>query len=603
VTAARANGSAAPAAAIDERNVRRVDEVMGGIYARRADAAGPILPRQERALRRSQTRPPGTIMARMRPALARALAAVLASVAAAAIGAAPSRLAAQDAAAWQGFAPTQAPTWSAADLEFFLHGSMSTEVVPERVFAAFRGIYPDLLPGDGFAAFGFVAGARVGELPVGVSRREVKHLGSLPSLGLNCAACHTTELQVQGTSLQLLGSVGHLDSEAFFGAVTVAGLRTADPGNMAAFLREILRAADPARAAAALPHLDQQLAQQKDAIAAAIAADPSGSKDLAFGALRELQAADLALDGARVEAGVDLAALARAYLRLFHNMRAMLHLPDQLPEKLPPTSGPGRNDAFGYLSAVLFRAPTEYAPVKFGLLWNTADRPWVDWDANARSPLGRNILTSLALGAPLLGRRAELDLPLVQRHTALTEVIRPPAWPWSVDRAAAARGERTYKQRCASCHEGPETDSRLYEPKELGTDARRAKAFDSQRSGMFNTFFANLQLDGYEAPKEPTMRSTQRYFAAGMAAVWARAPYLHNGSVRTLAELLSPPASRAKSFRCGSRIYDRERLGFADDGTYVLDTAAPGNGNGGHDYGTDLADADKRDLLEYLKTR
>jgi cytochrome c553 len=536
----------------------------------------------------------------MRPAPAAALAAAAAAIVACAP---PSRLAAQDPAAWQGFAPAQAPTWSAADLEFFLHGSMSTEVVPERVFAAFRAIYPDLLPGDGFAAFGFVADARSGQLPVGVSRREVKHLGSLPSLGLNCAACHTTELQDQGTVVRLLGSVGHLDSEAFFGAVTAAELRTADPANMAAFLRELLRVADPAHAAAALPHLDRQLAQQKDAIAAAIAADPSGGKDFAFGALQELHAADLAFDGACIEAGVDLAALARTYLRLFHNMRAMLHIPDQLPAKLPPTSGPGRNDAFGFLSAVLFRAPTEYAPVKFGLLWNTADRPWVDWDGNARSPLGRNILTSIALGAPLLGRRAQLDLALVQRHTALTEVIRPPAWPWPVDRAAAARGEPTYKQRCASCHEGPETDARLYDPKELGTDARRAKAFDSQHSGLFNGLFANLQLEGFEAPKEPTMRSTQRYLAAGMAGVWARSPYLHNGSVRTLAELLSPPASRAKSFRSGSRIYDREHCGFADDGTYVFDTAAPGNGNGGHDYGTDLADADRRDLLEYLKTR
>src|SRR5262249_61600239 len=109
------------------------------------------------------------------------------------------------------------------------------------------------------------------------------------------------------------------------------------------------------------------------------------------------------------------------------------------------------------------------------------------WAANPRAPPARSIRPSLALGAPLAGRRAELALPLVQRHTALTEVIRPPAWPWPVDRAAAARGEGTYKQRCASCHEGPETDARLYDPKELGTDARRAEAFDSPHSRLFNT--------------------------------------------------------------------------------------------------------------------
>ena len=43
-------------------------------------------------------------------------------------------------------------------------------------------------------------------------------------------------------------------------------------------------------------------------------------------------------------------------LKLFHNMRAALHVPDQPPEKAPPPSGPGRNDAFGLLSAGLFNA-------------------------------------------------------------------------------------------------------------------------------------------------------------------------------------------------------------------------------------------------------
>jgi hypothetical protein len=43
-------------------------------------------------------------------------------------------------------------------------------------------------------------------------------------------------------------------------------------------------------------------------------------------------------------------------------------------------------------------------------------------------------------------------------------------------------------------------------------------------------------------------------------------------------------------------------MGYADDGAYVLDTAGPGNSNGGHDYGTDLSNPQKRELIEYLKT-
>jgi len=39
-----------------------------------------------------------------------------------------------------------------------------------------------------------------------------------------------------------------------------------------------------------------------------------------------------------------------------------------------------------------------------------------------------------------------------------------------------------------------------------------------------------------------------------------------------------------------------------DAGRYVLDVSGPGQSNAGHDYGTDLSDAQKRDLIEYLKT-
>ena len=87
-----------------------------------------------------------------------------------------------------------------------------------------------------------------------------------------------------------------------------------------------------------------------------------------------------------------------------------------------------------------------------------------------------------------------------------------------------------------------------------------------------------------------------------MPGVWARSPYLHNGSVRTMEELLTAPHERPKSFHRGSRVYDPEKMGFTDEGTYLFDTAGPGNANTGHDYGTTLASDQKRDLMEYLKS-
>src|ERR1041384_5226745 len=66
----------------------------------------------------------------------------------------------------------QVPKWSSEDLYFFLHGSMSTEVVPERVLQAFTSTYPDLFPNGDLSNFGLIPDAEAG-LPIGVSRRSV----------------------------------------------------------------------------------------------------------------------------------------------------------------------------------------------------------------------------------------------------------------------------------------------------------------------------------------------------------------------------------------------------------------------------------------------
>jgi hypothetical protein len=84
--------------------------------------------------------------------------------------------------------------------------------------------------------------------------------------------------------------------------------------------------------------------------------------------------------------------------------------------------------------------------------------------------------------------------------------------------------------------------------------------------------------------------------------VFATSPYLHNGSVRTLTDLLTPPEQRPRQFRTGSNLYNPRQLGLEDAGPFVYDTSEPGKGAQGHDYGTDLPAGQKRALLEYLKS-
>ena len=126
--------------------------------------------------------------------------------------------------------------------------------------------------------------------------------------------------------------------------------------------------------------------------------------------------------------------------------------------------------------------------------------------------------------------------------------------------------------------------------------------FTQKLADGFNTFLADLEAEGYQPPKEVGVRSTGKYFAATLSGVWARSPYLHNGSVRTMQVLLTPTQERETRFHRGSHVFDEAAMGYTDEGAYILDTSASGNSNSGHDYGTKLSAAEKRDLIEYLKT-
>lgn len=101
-----------------------------------------------------------------------------------------------------------------------------------------------------------------------------------------------------------------------------------------------------------------------------------------------------------------------------------------------------------------------------------------------------------------------------------------------------------------------------------------------------------------------------KYESRVMHGIWAAAPYLHNGSVPTLADLLKPPRSRPDKFEVGGR-YDVELVGLARNqapGAQVRNTRGcgdddlkSGESRCGHDFGTDLSATEKKALLEYLK--
>jgi hypothetical protein len=107
-------------------------------------------------------------------------------------------------------------------------------------------------------------------------------------------------------------------------------------------------------------------------------------------------------------------------------------------------------------------------------------------------------------------------------------------------------------------------------------------------------------------------KKTDGYANVPLDGLWLRAPFLHNGSVPTLRDLLEPAERRPPVFYRGDDVYDPENVGFVSDvperdgrRLFAFYTGLPGNSNRGHEgrqYGTELSPEDKDALVEFLKS-
>jgi hypothetical protein len=321
--------------------------------------------------------------------------------------------------------------------------------------------------------------------------------------------------------------------------------------------------------------------------------------------------------------------------RLLRGRAALLERQGLMARVEAPPGGPGRVDDFGFARNLIFparemRSPD--APCSIPVLWATADVRWQGWDANNDSAMGRNLATAMASGATFdAASGASTALPRnLAAIEALSARLTAPRWPeeWlgPLDAGRVARGRELYRVHCLECHPaaGAPAPDRVVPLAEIGTDPNRASNFaaplgdrpfpaaiEETLARFKKVAYAAARIDAAEADRldggrSDRWRATGGYAARPLAGLWASAPYLHNGSVPTLHDLLLPAGERPPRFPVGQRIFDPVRVGLATTGitapVFTLDTTVSGNHNTGHEYGTDLPEPARLDLLEFLKT-
>jgi mono/diheme cytochrome c family protein len=272
-------------------------------------------------------------------------------------------------------------------------------------------------------------------------------------------------------------------------------------------------------------------------------------------------------------------------------------------------AGAGRNTAIEFAkSASKVPVAPPYSFAKYPALWMYKQRQTFGYDGALAGDL------SIVLAAVEFNKNMPVGDILHHRErwrslNAFIQTIEPPAFPRPIDTKLASEGERLFESHCVRCHRAPgQYKENVIDLDEIGTDPDRVHSVTPELIAA---------RDQGPMAKWVHINKPAGYVVPPLEGVWCRAPYLHNGSVPTLEDLLRPEAERPVLFPVGDgQAYDFVRVGLPyvedtrPDGrragkpaprTEMFDIRKPGNRNSGHDFGTDLPAEDRAALLEYLK--
>lgn len=521
--------------------------------------------------------------------------------------------------------------WSAEDRDFYDYTAQGTVIAPVSWFMALeRPFSTDKLSDSGFLyQLGFLPQAVTQRNPLGLpvgfavhdDQGPPKDKGMGPVVGFTCAACHTGQLSYKGTAFRVSGGQAGADVTGFSSAFGLTLIETYyNPFKWRRFAKSVL-----------------------------------GDRYEDEGAYTVLKAAFKA-------------AAHKAIATVWYSFTKDIY---------PTKEGFTRLDALGRIGNTVFgddlHQPENYrtadAPVNFPYLWDIWKFDWVQYNGSVHQPMARNVGEALGVRARTNFVTVNGD-PIPQPDNWDTSIpvtnlkdieerlwhLTAPKWPAAIfgayDQAKAEQGRALFEENCSHCHaprpikEGQNEKAKwavtMVPLERIGTDPTAAGNFADTvvdptkltgkpgdidpatglyvvTTGVKDRAYDLLGLneqqrqdyDGFG--RENLVRAPCAYKARPLDGVWATPPYLHNGAVPNVYELLSPLAERSKSFWLGNYEYDPATLGYVTTkikGGFELETGKTGNANSGHLFsdktgpgviGRALSPEERRAIIEYLK--
>ena len=556
----------------------------------------------------------------------------------------------------------QGGNWTATTQEKFYTQDQGSRIMPLKWISALKQANGLPFLADSLGRYGYLPNPKNTEtnLPVGFTVAEEN---GEKIIGMNCSACHSRQIEVSGVSYRIDGGPAITDMQSFLSDLHKAVNTILN--NTAAFTE---------------------------------------FSHTVLGTTTSKQ---------------DEEKLHTAVATWFEPYNAIIQ--GSLPTESP--WGPSRLDAVSMIfnrvtgldigtapnHIILENIKRADVPARYPFIWNAPIQDTTQWpgfapNGNRLFGLSRNLGEVFGVFAdfhPKKDASRLLKVNYVDHNSAnfhvlnklesLIKKIGPPKWPWKLDAALVAAGEKVFNKKdpaeenesCADCHGIKEGKTRSLTHKtwatpliDVGTDSREVnllgsqiktgvlegavifptkpplKAVDSAFSvlgtvvtGSIFQHYLPVELDAKQQKdlnkldqlkakfatevekledlgdlgslddlketfeiKKPTATPSFPYESRVLQGIWATAPYLHNGSVSSLTELLTPSAKRASAFKVGPA-YDIETVGLATEQTkfnFTLKTTDcsdrnSGNSHCGHDYGTSFTPQEKKALLEYLK--